>query len=73
MRVLERRGLLERRCRYITRPPFATKRLSVDGQGRVVYQYKQAFRDGSTQMALESLPTYKLSQWVISQLSVRFL
>jgi hypothetical protein len=36
-------------------PPIATKRLSVDGQGRVVYRYKQPFRDGSTHVALEPL------------------
>jgi hypothetical protein len=28
------RGRLERLCRYITRPPIATKRLTVDGRGR---------------------------------------
>jgi hypothetical protein len=28
-------------------PPIATKRLSVDGRGPVVYQYKQPFRDGT--------------------------
>ena len=39
------RSRLERLCRYITRPPIATKRLSVDGRGRVVYQYKHPFRD----------------------------
>ena len=33
----------------------ATKRLSVDGRGRVVYQYKQPFRDGSTHVILEPL------------------
>ena len=49
------RGRLERLCRYITRPPIATKRLSVDGQGRVVYRYKQPFRDGSTHVVLEPL------------------
>jgi hypothetical protein len=43
---------LERLCRYITRPAIATKRLSVDGRGRVVYQYKHPFRDGSTRKAL---------------------
>jgi len=42
------RSRLERLCRYITRPPIATKRLPVDTRGRVVYQYKQPFRDGST-------------------------
>jgi hypothetical protein len=36
-------------------PPIATKRLSVDGRGRVVYQYKQPFRDGSTHVVLEPL------------------
>jgi hypothetical protein len=34
-------------CRCITRPPGATKRLSVDRQGLVVYKYKQPFRDGT--------------------------
>jgi hypothetical protein len=49
------RSRLERLCRYITLPPIATKRLSVDGRGRVVYQYKQPFRDGSTHVILEPL------------------
>ena len=47
------RSRLARLCRYITRPPIATKRLSVDGRGRVVYRYKQPFRDGSTDMLLK--------------------
>jgi hypothetical protein len=46
---------LERLCRYITRPPIATKRLNVDGRGRVVYRYKHPFRDGSTHVVLEPL------------------
>jgi len=37
---------LERLCRYITRPPIATRRLSVDGLSRVSYRYKRPFRDG---------------------------
>lgn len=41
------RTKLERLCRYITRPPIATKRLSVDSQGRVIYRYKRPFRDGT--------------------------
>jgi hypothetical protein len=49
------RSRLERLCRYITRPPIATKRLYVDDRGRVVYQYKHPFRDGSTHVALEPL------------------
>ena len=49
------RNRLERLCRYITRPPIATQRLTVDGQGRVVYRYKQPFRDGSTHVVMEPL------------------
>jgi ribosomal protein S27E len=49
------RSKLERLCRYITRPPIATKRLSVDRRGRVVYQLKRPFRDGSTHVVLEPL------------------
>jgi len=49
------RSRLERLCRYITRPPIATKRLSVDGRGQVVYRYKHPFRDGSTHVVLEPL------------------
>jgi ribosomal protein S27E len=48
------RSKLERLCRYITRPPIATKRLSVDALGRVMYQYKHPFRDGSTHVVLEN-------------------
>lgn len=49
------RSKLERLCRYITRPPIATKRLCVDDQGRVIYRYKKPFRDGSTHVVLEPL------------------
>lgn len=33
----------------------ATKRLSVDDRGRVVYSYRHPFRDGSTHVVLEPL------------------
>ncbi len=49
------RSRLERLCRYITRPRIATKRLTVDDHGRVVYRYKRPFRDGSTHVVLEPL------------------
>ena len=49
------RTRLERLCRYITRPPIATKRLSMDRRGWVVYQYRRPFRDGSTHVVLEPL------------------
>jgi hypothetical protein len=51
----DQRSKLERLCRYIARPPIATKRLSVDDHGRVVYRYKRPFRDGSTHVVLEPL------------------
>ncbi|MDT8320537.1 MAG: transposase [Xanthomonadales bacterium] len=49
------RSRLERLCRYITRPPVALRRLATDARGRVVYRYRQPFRDGSTQVVLEPL------------------
>jgi hypothetical protein len=49
------RSKLERLCRYITRPPIATRRLSVDDRGKVVYRYKRPFRDGATHVVLEPL------------------
>jgi ribosomal protein S27E len=49
------RDRLERLCRYITRPPVAIERLATDSQGRVVYRYRQPFRDGSTHVLLEPL------------------
>jgi hypothetical protein len=39
---------LEWLCRYITRPPVATKSFSVDRQGRGVYRYKQRFATGQS-------------------------
>ena len=60
---VHQRSKLERLCRYITRPPIATKRLSVDEHGRVLYRYKRPFRDGSTHVVLEPLPTCELSQF----------
>ena len=44
--------LLERLCRYITRPPVATKRLSVDARGWVVHHNEQPFRHCLTHLLL---------------------
>ena len=46
---------VQQQHRQLTRPPIATKRLSLDAQGRVLYRYKQPFRDGSTHVVLEPL------------------
>lgn len=39
---------LERLCRYITRPAISDKRLSISPQGRVRYQLKTPWRNGTT-------------------------
>ncbi len=47
------RGKLERVCRYMARPPIAEQRLSVDGDGLVVYELKHPFSDGTTHVLFE--------------------
>ena len=49
------RQKLERLCRYITRPAMAEQRLSLTAQGRLRYQLKTPYRDGTTHVVLESL------------------
>jgi hypothetical protein len=49
------RKKLERLCRYITRPAIAEHRLSLTAQGRVRYQLKTPYRDGTTHVVLEAL------------------
>ncbi len=44
---------LERLCRYMARPPIAEERLSVDGDGLVVYELKHPFSDGTTHVLFE--------------------
>jgi hypothetical protein len=49
------RKKLERVCRYLLRPPVALERLSVDGDGLVVYELKHAYADGTTHVLFEPL------------------
>ncbi len=49
------RDKLERLCRYAARGPIALQRLSVDGDGLVVYELKHPFRDGTTHVLFEPL------------------
>lgn len=42
------RPRLERLCRYVARPPVATERLSKRADGRLLYQLKRRWRDGTT-------------------------
>jgi len=49
------RAKLERLCRYITRPPVSTKRLSMTRNGRVRYELKTPWRNGTTHVVFEPL------------------
>ena len=42
------RQRLERLCRYVTRPAICLERLSTTSNGKVCYELKQPFRDGTT-------------------------
>jgi hypothetical protein len=47
------RAKLERLCRYITRPAVSEKRLSLTNQGKVRYELKTPYRDGTTHVIFE--------------------
>jgi hypothetical protein len=49
------RDKLERLCRYIARPPVSEKRLSLTAQGKVRYELKTPYRDGTTHVIFEAL------------------
>ena len=49
------RSKLERLCRYITRPAVSTKRLSMTRNGRVRYELKTPWRNGTTHVIFEPL------------------
>jgi hypothetical protein len=47
------RDKLERLCRYITRPAIAERRLSLTHEGKVRYELKTPYRDGTTHVIFE--------------------
>jgi hypothetical protein len=49
------RGKLERLCRYITRSGVSEKRLAITTYGKVRYQLKTSYRDGTTHVLFEPL------------------
>lgn len=49
------RDKLERLCRYISRPPVAAHRLSLTSSGKICYELKSAFSDGTTHVVFEPL------------------
>ena len=46
---------MERWCRYIARPAVSEKRLSLTDNGKVRYELKTPYRDGTTQVIFEPL------------------
>jgi len=46
---------LEKLCRYITRPAISEKRLSISPQGRVRYQLKTPWRNGTTHVEWDAV------------------
>lgn len=49
------RKKLERLCRYISRPAVSEKRLAITSQGKVRYELKTPYRDGTTHVIFEPL------------------
>lgn len=49
------RDKLERLCRYIARPAVSEKRLSLTAHGKVCYQLKTPYRDGTTHVLFEPM------------------
>ena len=49
------RRRLERLCRYAGRPPFATERATRLPDGRILYELRHPWRDGTTHVAFEPL------------------
>jgi hypothetical protein len=49
------RERLEHLCRYIARPPLAADRLTLAARGRVRYEYRRPWRDGTTHVEFEPL------------------
>ncbi len=49
------RDKLERLCRYICRPAVSEKRLSLTTEGKVRYELKTPYRDGTTHVIFEPL------------------
>ena len=50
---MHERARLERLGRYVCRPAIAEQRLSIDGDGLIVYELKRSFSDGTTHVLFE--------------------
>lgn len=47
---LELGSPLERLCRYVSRSPIVLERMSIDGDGLMVYELEHPFSDGTTHL-----------------------
>ena len=48
------RARLERLCRYVARPPLASERLEILPDGRLAYEFKRPWRDGTSRIFLRT-------------------
>ena len=72
----QQRDKLERLCRYITRSAVSEKRLSLTNQGKVRYELKTPYRDGTTHVIFEPVDfiaklAWTRRFWSIARLSTR--
>jgi len=51
----EESARLEHLCRYVTRPPLSSQRLSLREDGKVVHELRVPYRDGTTHFVFEPL------------------
>ena len=49
------RTRLEHLCRYVARGPIASERLSLSDEGKVIYELRRAWRDGTTHIVFDPL------------------
>jgi hypothetical protein len=49
------RATLERLCRYINRPPFSGQSLTLDHTGKILFQLRHPWRDGTTHLRFDPL------------------
>src|SRR5690606_31545085 len=55
MAEAHQRDVLERLCRYISRPAVSEKRLALTSNGKVRYELKTPYRDGTTHVFFDPL------------------
>ena len=63
------RATLERACKYIPRPPLARDPLTQGGDGRVFWELKRPYDDGTTPLAFEPLSPLERWSWCGSRCS----